>query len=127
MLTTFGVVPLALALLVIFAGQTSGTAHRDTTDLLWALPLLYFVALPSIPPLLIGGLMLEIALRLHFAGWAMALLIGALVAQLYFSLLLGFSPRSIFDWALVAFLGLPYAGVFWLSMRLQVPEAFTQN
>ncbi len=118
----FAIVPLCGLLLAIAIGLLLGGIR----SVFAALPMLYLVVVLSLPPLLLGGVILEVALRLGHGGWAIALLTGALVALVYFRLLLGISPRNMFHGILIAVLGLPYAGVFWLTLRNQVPKAFTR-
>ncbi|MEH6830744.1 MAG: hypothetical protein V7661_07865 [Sulfitobacter sp.] len=90
------------------------------------LQFLYLVGLVSIPALLVGGLILDVAIRLRLGGWITALLTGSLVALAYARFGAGLSPRDVTHAAFIAILGLPYSGVFWLALRLQVPQAFTR-
>lgn len=68
--------------------------------------------------------MLKGALRLDRGGWATALISGGITSLLTFWVGFGAFPSTIIGAGFVALIGSCYAGIFWLSLRIQAPYAF---
>jgi hypothetical protein len=122
---TWIAVPLAALILAFATKEGAGLTHRAFRDAFALLPILYMIALFSLPPLLIGGAMMAITLRIGRGGWATALVIGVAIAPITFRIYSGTLPPHAVSWGAIALLGLAYSGVFWIALRAQAPKVLS--
>jgi hypothetical protein len=124
-LGTWLFVPLLATALAFAAKDGAGFSHRAFKDAAALLPIVYLIAILSFPPLLLGGLIMEVMLRLGRGGWIPALVSGAVISVLTFRVLMGSFPPQSASWTIIVLLGMIYGGTFWLALRSQMPRAFS--
>lgn len=117
-------IPLLLALLLgglnLFLGFL-GLINEDFSELSAFALVLGLSAIVAIPCAFVGVASLLVAMRYGWAGWAMALGAGALLAAVVFTWIMPLKPGGL---PVGVGFGAAYGLIFWFSARLTCPKAF---